>query len=109
MSVREIKIIIQVLIFSFCKNVSAQSQHSHSSCTEDSINPTKEAILSEITVTGVTRMERMKDSPIAFSVLSPQKIHRSFGTNITDTISQHPGMGRNICVRVNIPIDIHVD
>lgn len=88
------KTLFQLLLFAFCVSVSAQSEHSHSSCAEDSINPAKEAILSEITVTGLTGTERMKDSPIAFSVISPQKLHRSMGTNIVDAISHQPGLAQ---------------
>lgn len=83
-----------MFLFALCGNITAQSQHSHSSCEEDSISPTKEAILSEITVTGLTGTERMKDSPIAFSVLSPQKLHRSMGTNIVDVVAHQPGLAQ---------------
>lgn len=54
----------------------------------------KEAILSEITVTGLTGTERLKDSPIAFSVISPQELHRSSGTNLVDIIARQPGVSQ---------------
>ncbi len=72
----------------------AQVVHSHSACDEDSISPMKEAILSEVTVTGLTGTQRMKDSPIAFSVITPKKLHQSFGTNIVDAIAVQPGLSQ---------------
>jgi len=96
------KIVLVGICFCVLCHISAQTnghvdttnQHNHSSCAEDSINPTEEAILSEITVTGLTGTERMKDSPIAFSVISPQKLHRSLGTNIVDAIAHQPGLAQ---------------
>lgn len=75
-------------------SIVAQSKHEHSSCDEDSINPMKEAILSEVTVTGLTGTERMKDSPIAFSVISPRQLHLGSGTNIVDLIAREPGVSQ---------------
>ena len=43
---------------------------------------------------GLTGKQRMKDSPIAFSVISPQKLHLSSGTNLVDIISRQPGMSQ---------------
>ncbi|MBQ0048763.1 MAG: TonB-dependent receptor [Bacteroidales bacterium] len=54
----------------------------------------KEAILSEVTVTGLTGTERMKDSPIAFSVVTPKWLQQSFGANMVDAISLHPGLAQ---------------
>lgn len=72
----------------------AQDVHEHSSCEEDSINPLKEAILSEVTVSGLTGIQRLKDSPIAFSVVSPRKLHWGTGHNIVDLIAREPGMSQ---------------
>jgi len=72
----------------------AQHLHSHSACDEDSISPMMEAILSEVTVTGLTGIERMKDSPIAFSVLSPRKLHQAMGSNLVDVIVRQPGVAQ---------------
>jgi len=81
-----------VCLLSVCGSAFAQVQHDHSSCENDSIDPQIEAILSEITVTGLTGTERMKDSPIAFSVISPKQLHQSSGTNIVDMIARTPGV-----------------
>lgn len=72
----------------------AQNVHDHSTCEADSINPADEAILSEITVSGLTGTERMKDSPIAFSVISARKLHLGAGTNIVDLIAREPGISQ---------------
>lgn len=79
-------------------NMSAEAQnvhvHEHSTCEDDSINPMKEAILSEVTVSGLTGTERMKDSPIAFSVISPRDFHLSSGTNVVDLVAREPGVSQ---------------
>lgn len=72
----------------------AQHVHEHSTCEDDSINPMKEAILSELTVSGLTGTERMKDSPIAFSVISPRKLHQGGGSNVVDLIAREPGLSQ---------------
>lgn len=83
-----------VLLLGASLSAEAQVAHEHSACDEDSINSQMEAILSEVTVTGLTGTERMKDSPIAFSVISPKQLHRSFGTNIVDAITMEPGVSQ---------------
>lgn len=85
---------ITVLLVGAWLSAEAQVTHKHSACYEDSINSQIEAILSEVTVSGLTGTERMKDSPIAFSVISPKQFHRSFGTNIVDAISMEPGVSQ---------------
>ena len=86
--------IFMVCLLGVCATAFAQVQHDHSACYEDSINSLKEAILSEVTVYGLTGTQRMKDSPIAFSVISPKKLHQSFGTNIVDAITFQPGISQ---------------
>lgn len=83
-----------VFLFGITLSAGAQTQHEHSTCYDDSINPMKEAILSEITVNGLTGTERMKDSPIAFDVISPKIIHQSIGFNIVDAIARQPGVSQ---------------
>lgn len=71
----------------------AQHNHVHSiTANNDSIDPMKEAILSEVTVQGITGTQRLKDSPSPFMVISPQELQNGFGTNIVDQISHQPGM-----------------
>lgn len=86
--------IFMVCLLGVCATAFAQVQHDHSACYEDSISSLKEAILSEVTVYGLTGTQRMKDSPIAFSVISPKKLHQSFGTNIVDAITFQPGISQ---------------
>lgn len=85
---------IVACVLAYCVSTLAQSQHSHSACDEDSINPVMEAILSEVTVTGLTGTQRMKDSPIAFSVISPKTLHQGMGTNIIDIVTHQPGVAQ---------------
>lgn len=85
-------IILVVYLLGICASAFAQVQHEHSSCVEDSIGPLKETVLTEVVVTGLTGAERMKDSPIAFSVISPKQWHQSMGTNIVDMIANTPGL-----------------
>lgn len=83
------------LMFSLlsCAVASAQTVgHEHSACDNDSIDPMKEAILSEITVEGVTGSQRLKDSPIPFAVISPKTLHGAIGTNLVDAITHQPGL-----------------
>lgn len=68
--------------------------HEHSTCDNDSIDPIKEAILSEITVEGVTGSQRLKDSPIPFAVISPKSLHRTAGSNLVDAIAHQPGLSQ---------------
>ena len=58
----------------------AQNVHQHSDCLEDSINPMKEAILSEVTVQGIAGVQRLKDAASPFMVVSPKQLHASLGT-----------------------------
>lgn len=84
-----------MMMFSLLSYAVAGAQtvgHEHSACDNDSIDPIKEAILSEITVEGVTGSQRLKDSPIPFSVISPKTLHRSAGTNLVDAIAHQPGL-----------------
>lgn len=84
-----------ILMFSLlsCTVAGAQTVgHEHSACDNDSIDPMKEAILSEITVEGVTGSQRLKDSPIPFAVISPKVLHGGFGTNLVDAIAHQPGL-----------------
>lgn len=86
--------ILSMLLLASYMSAGAQSSHSHSACDADSINPMKEAILSEVTVSGLTGTQRMKDSPIAFSVISHKKMHQVSGTNIVDMIANEPGVSQ---------------
>lgn len=88
------KLLFTYSFFTLAVLTFAQSEHKHSGCVEDSISPLKEAILSEITVTGLTGTQRLKDSPIAFSVISPKKLHNSFGSNLIDAIAHQPGLSQ---------------
>lgn len=88
-----------ILLLLLMLSVSAVAQdvhthHDHSSCDNDSLDPMKEAILSEVTVTGLTGVQRLKDSPIPFSVISPKKLNQSIGSNIVDVISRQPGVSQ---------------
>ena len=86
------------IVFSFllilCLPSVAQVNHEHSSCDEDSISPMKEAILSEITVQGVTGVQRLRDAALSFTVISPKELLRSFAPNIVDMISHQPGLAQ---------------
>jgi iron complex outermembrane receptor protein len=68
--------------------------HEHSDCHEDSINPMKEAILSEVTVQGVAGIQRLKDAASPFMVVSPKQLHASLGTNIVDAVGHLPGLSQ---------------
>ncbi|MDO5446930.1 MAG: TonB-dependent receptor [Prevotellaceae bacterium] len=89
---KKIKVVLWLLVFS--AQAVAQVAREHSACVEDSISPVKEAILSEVTVSGLTGTQRMKDSPIPFAVITPKKYHQSFGTNIVDAIKLQPGVSQ---------------
>lgn len=86
--------IFTVCLLSLCAFADAQIQHDHSACVDDSINSLEEAILSEVTVTGLTGTQRLMDSPIPFSVISPKKLHQSAGSNIVDAIKFQPGLSQ---------------
>lgn len=86
--------VFMACLLASCVPAAAQHVHEHSTCEDDSINPRQEAILSEITVTGLTGTERMKDSPIPFSVISPRDLHQGAGTNIVDLIARQPGLSQ---------------
>lgn len=88
------KLAFSMLMLTACVSASAQVHHEHSACDDDSTSTIKESILREVTVTGLTGKQRMKDSPIAFSVLSPQKLHQTIGTNIVDAITLQPGVSQ---------------
>lgn len=88
---------INIILFSLlhCALAGAQTVgHEHSACDNDSIDPMKEAILSEITVEGVTGSQRLKDSPIPFAVISPKLLHGAAGTNLIDAIAHQPGLSQ---------------
>ncbi len=72
----------------------AQNVHQHSDCLEDSINPMKEAILSEVTVQGIAGVQRLKDAASPFMVVSPKQLHASLGTNIVDAVGHLPGLSQ---------------
>lgn len=72
----------------------AQHVHQHSDCLEDSINPMREAILSEVTVQGIAGVQRMKDASSPFMVVSPKQLHQSLGTNLVDAVGHLPGLSQ---------------
>ncbi|MGN1376514.1 MAG: TonB-dependent receptor plug domain-containing protein [Prevotella sp.] len=74
--------------------VFAQHNHEHSSCDTDTFDHIKEAILSEVTVEGLTGRQRLKDSPSPFVVLSPRMLHQTIGTNLVDVVSLLPGLSQ---------------
>lgn len=85
-----------VFLLMLCASAAAQNVHTHehSACDNDSLDPMKEAILSEVTVTGLTGTQRLKDSPIPFAVISPKKLNQSVGSNIVDVIARQPGVSQ---------------
>lgn len=83
-----------VCLWAFSLSVSAQHVHEHSNCVDDSISPIKEAILSEVTVHGVTGIQRMKDAASPFMVVSPKLLHNTIGTNMIDAVSHLPGLAQ---------------
>ena len=72
----------------------AQEIHQHSDCLEDSINPMKEAILSEVTVQGIAGVQRLKDAASPFMVVSPKQLHNTIGTNLVDAVGHLPGLSQ---------------
>ena len=91
---KHIIIYIGFCLWAVCLPVSAQHVHEHSDCREDSINPMKEAILSEVTVQGVAGIQRLKDAASPFMVVSPKQLHASLGTNIVDAVGHLPGLSQ---------------
>ena len=89
-----IYICIGVCLWTVSLSVSAQHVHEHSDCLEDSINPMKEAILSEVTVQGIAGVQRLKDAASPFMVVSPKLLHNSIGTNIVDAVGHMPGLAQ---------------
>ena len=87
-------IYLGIFFWSVSLSVSAQHVHDHSNCLEDSINPKYEAILSEITVQGVTGTQRMKDAASPFMVVTPKLLHNTIGTNMVDAVSHLPGLAQ---------------
>lgn len=71
-----------------------QLYHVHSACDNDSIDPMVDAIISEVTVTGITGTQRMKDAPSPFTVISPKELHSASGANIVDIIARQPGLSQ---------------
>ena len=71
-----------------------QTTHEHSACDIDSIDPMKEAILSEVTVEGITGTSRLQDASAPFTVISPATLHGTIGTNLIDRISNTPGLSQ---------------
>ncbi len=90
---RHISIYIGVCLCAVSPNITAQV-HQHSDCLEDSINPMKEAILSEVTVQGVAGVQRLKDAASPFMVVSPKQLHGSVGTNLVDAVGHLPGLAQ---------------
>ena len=85
---------IGVCLWAVSMSVSAQHVHEHSDCLEDSINPMKEAILSEVTVQGIAGIQRLKDAASPFMVVSPKLLHNTIGTNIVDAVGHLPGLSQ---------------
>ena len=90
----QIKKITTILLLLVPVMAWAQTVHEHSDCLNDSINPMKEAILSEVTVEGVTGTLRQKDASAPFMVVSPKQLHNAFGTNIVDVVSRQSGLSQ---------------
>ena len=87
-------IYIGVCLMAVSQTLYAQNVHQHSDCLEDSINPMKEAILSEVTVQGIAGVQRLKDAASPFMVVSPKQLHASLGTNIVDAVGHLPGLSQ---------------
>ncbi len=82
------------IIIALLLPLNAWAQHEHSSLDTDSIDPLKEAILSEVTVQGITGTQRLKDSPSPFMVVTPRELNTLSGSNIVDQISHKPGLAQ---------------
>ena len=85
---------IFICLWAFSLSVSAQHEHEHSNCLEDSINPMKEAILSEVTVQGIAGIQRLKDAASPFMIVTPKLLHNAIGTNMVDAVSHLPGLSQ---------------
>ncbi len=72
----------------------AQHIHQHSDCLVDSIDPMKEAILSEVTVQGIAGVGRLKDAASPFLVVSPKQLHNSINTNLISALGHLPGLSQ---------------
>lgn len=89
---KHIIIYIGVCLWAVSHPLFAQNVHQHSDCLEDSINPMKEAILSEVTVQGIAGVQRLKDAASPFMVVSPKQLHNTIGTNLVDAVGHLPGL-----------------
>ena len=87
-------IYISLCLLAVSLSISAQHVHEHSNCLEDSINPMKDAILSEVTVQGIAGVQRLKDAASPFMVVTPKLLHNSVGTNMVDAVSHLPGLSQ---------------
>ena len=61
---------------------------------DDKADSTKNVILGEIVVTGLTGKTRLSDSPLAFTVVTPQALQYTPKTNLIDAISVQPGLAQ---------------
>lgn len=91
---KHIIIYIGVCLWAVSHPLFAQHVHQHSDCLEDSINPMKEAILSEVTVQGIAGVQRLKDAASPFMVVSPKQLHNTIGTNLVDAVGHLPGLSQ---------------
>lgn len=91
---KHIFIYIGVCLLAVSQPLFAQNVHQHSDCLEDSINPMKEAILSEVTVQGIAGVQRLKDAASPFMVVSPKQLHNTIGTNLVDAVGHLPGLSQ---------------
>lgn len=91
---KHIFIYIGVCLWAVSQPLFAQNVHQHSDCLEDSINPMKEAILSEVTVQGIAGVQRLKDAASPFMVVSPKQLHNTIGTNLVDAVGHLPGLSQ---------------
>lgn len=85
---------IGVCLCAVSLHVSAQNVHEHSDCLDDSINPMRDAILSEVTVQGIVGVQRLKDAASPFMVVSPKLLHNAVGVNMVDVVSRLPGLAQ---------------
>lgn len=91
---KHIFIYIGVCLLAVSQPLFAQNVHQHSDCLEDSINPMREAILSEVTVQGIAGVQRLKDAASPFMVVSPKQLHNTIGTNLVDAVGHLPGLSQ---------------
>ncbi len=84
---------ISILLLS-AATAAAQDVHQHSAHPNDSIDPIREAILSEIVVSGISGTQRLQDASAPYSVVTPRDLHRATGSNLIDAISHHPGLSQ---------------